>query len=333
MELDKKHIVYLTGIHSSAWEHPADRLALKALQSVPHLDTVLKAVFGSTTEKSLRLLTLASSVRVTPRQFSRLHAFHLEACRVLDVDVPELFVANNPFLNAGAVGLDRPFIVLNSAVVERLDDSEIMDIIGHEIGHIKSGHVLYKTLLAVLLQASTFLLNIPLTGLALMGVIAALKEWDRKSELSADRAGLLVAQNPDVSTRLLMKMAGGTNIDEMNLGEFIQQAKEYNSADSLTDNLHKLLNLLQQTHPFPVIRVLELINWVSSGEYENILRGDYKFKDKSFYEDAKEAANAYKEGFKQTTKPLEDVGEQFDRAKEKAKDIFDQFKKRFDKNE
>ncbi len=88
----------------------------------------------------MRLITLASSVRVTDRQFPRVYALHLEACRLLDMPyVPEVFVSPSPFLNAGAVGMDKPFITLNSATVDLLTDDELLAIIGHELGHIKSG--------------------------------------------------------------------------------------------------------------------------------------------------------------------------------------------------
>lgn len=311
--------IHFKGIHPSAWEHPADRAALNALQKVPGLDIAIKTFVGGTTEKSLRLITLGSAVRVSKKQFPQIHEVYKEACKTLDFEKrPELYVSQNPFFNAGAIGMDNPFIVLNSGLVDIMDDKGIMGVLGHELGHIKSGHVLYKTLLILMIRLSTFTLNIPLSGLAIAGIIAALKEWDRKSELSADRAALLAVQDPEASIQMLMKMAGGRQIDQMNLGEFIAQAEEYNNSNSLMDNVYKFLNTIGLSHPMPVIRTLELLNWVRNGDYEGILRGYYsKEASNDFKKDFEDASNSYKEEFKNTFDPI------LKNTSDKAKEIFD----------
>jgi Zn-dependent protease with chaperone function len=325
--------VHFEGIKSSAWEHPADRVALRALQAVPGLDVVIKSFFATTGEKSLRLMALASSLRVTERQFPRVHALHRQACEILDVkQVPELFIAQNPLFNAGAVGIDNPFVTINSSLIDVLDDDELLFVLGHELGHIKSKHMLYRTLLVFLVMLSQGSRLFPVGEWALWAVTAALKEWSRKSELSTDRAGLLTVQDPEVAIRLLMKMAGGPRIEQMDLGEFMKQAEEYNEAGDLVDNLYKFTNLLNQTHPFAVIRVYELMNWVRGGEYEHILRGFYSNEEPSFTEEMKQAAESYKQGFTQTMKPLEGMlNDLKDAMKDRIPggpwDFFDKFKK------
>ncbi|MCU0389854.1 MAG: M48 family metallopeptidase [Thermoflexibacter sp.] len=329
--IQEKKRIYLKGIDSTVWEHPADRAALKALQNVPALDTVIKSILSPTVEKSIRLATLASAVKVSEKQFSKIYSLHQEACRILDIEKPDLFIAQNPVINAYAVGWNKPFIVLNTSLIQALDNEEVLGVIGHELGHIKSGHMLYKTLLSLLIQLSQLAFQIPLTGLALQAVIVALREWDRKSELSADRAEALTTQNPDTVIRSLMKMAGGNRLEEMDLGEFIKQAEEYQGADTISDNIHKLMNTIYMTHPFPVVRVLELINWVRSGEYDVILRGTYSNhrKEQNGFQDFKDAAKSYQEEFK---KPMESVisevkGNVEDIAK-KVKEGFDNFTKK-----
>ena len=47
---------------------------------------------------------------------------------------------------------------------------------------------------------------LPVGAIALRAIIAAMFEWWRKAELSADRAGLLAGQDPAASLRLLMKL-------------------------------------------------------------------------------------------------------------------------------
>ncbi len=306
-------------INSEVWEHPADRLALKTLRKVKGMDELIKFFMGSTTERSLNLIHLASSVRVSERQFSKIYQLHLEACGILDMEkIPELYVSQNPLFNAGAIGVNKPFIVLNSSLLDAFNKEEILTVIGHELAHIKSGHVLYKTLLSILLNLSTLFITIPLSGLILSGIIAALKEWNRKSELSCDRAGLLTVQDPEIPVQLLMKMAGGGQIKQMDLSAFIEQAEEYNQSDSFSDNIHKILNALGHDHPFHVLRVLELISWVRSGEYDNILRGFYKAKEEkqNIKDDFEQVKTKYKTDFEDTIKPIKDMVKKFMTKKE-----------------
>src|SRR6266542_3828861 len=116
----------LTQIAPVSWEHPADRAALQSLRSVPGFDEVVKKVYGFIGERGVRLLFQADSVRVDPTQFPRLNQLYTEVLTTMDwADRPELFVSQTPFVNAGAFGMERPFIVINSDALKLLDDAEM----------------------------------------------------------------------------------------------------------------------------------------------------------------------------------------------------------------
>ncbi len=339
----KKKRKKFNNISAKAWEHPADRAALSALEAVPGLDALLKRFVGKTTEQSFRLLFLASAVRVSENQFSRIYNLHREACRILDMPyIPELYVAQNPFLNAGAYGVDQPFVVMNTSTVEKLSDDELLAVIGHEIGHIMSGHVLYKTLLVVLLRLALYIANLPLGNIALYAIIMALLEWDRKSELSADRAAVLVVQEPMVYYNLLMKMAGGADYSQMDVNEFFVQAADYEAANSLSDSIHKWMNLLFTTHPFPVLRLTELKTWVDQGGYYKILNKEFieRGEDDSTWENVKSAGKQYKDDMKNSEDPIagftntvfdtlgsfsDKAGDSAGNLKGKAEEVWDSF--------
>ena len=54
----------------------------------------------------------------------------------------------SPTFNAYTVGINKPIIVIDSGLVELLDDEEEMRfLLGHELGHALSGHAVYQTLL------------------------------------------------------------------------------------------------------------------------------------------------------------------------------------------
>ncbi len=300
-----------------AIEHPTDRAALTAMRKVPGFDVAIKKLIGLLGERSLRTLFMASAVKVGERQFARIHAIYAECLEILDVgQAPELFVAQTPIVNAGAVGTDRPFIVLNSGLVAMLDDDELRYILGHELGHILSDHVLYKTMLNLLLRMTVVRFGVPLGWLAIWAIIAALTEWDRKSELSADRAGLLCAQDPGAVYRALMKLSGGGFAGELNLDAFIEQAEEYERGGDKLDSFYKLLNLLGQRHPFPVLRVSEAREWVEHGSYQTILAGDYAKRGQAeqarLYDELAATAKSYAKDYADSEDPLlrffKDVG-------------------------
>ncbi|MBW3535837.1 MAG: M48 family metallopeptidase, partial [Gemmatimonadetes bacterium] len=288
----------LTDIASRSWEHPADKAALSALRKVPVFDDVLRRLFGFFGEKPIRLAFQANAVRVSPNQFGRVHALHLEVSRTLDApQIYPVFVSQTPMVNAGAYGMDQPFIILNSGTVKLLDDEELAYVIGHELGHIMSDHVLYRTMTVLLIQLAS--MGFPLVGMAARAVLVALLEWYRKSELSADRAALLSIQDPEVAMKAMLKMAGGGEHDETSLQEFIQQAEEYRAGGDVADQVFKILNLMGTTHPFWVLRLSETRAWIESGDYDRILRGEYPRRgdvDPAYEEDLREAADAYATG-------------------------------------
>lgn len=305
----KKTIKYLKDISPKAWEHPADRAALNALRQIPGLDQILKVIVGATAEKKYRLFMLASTVRTSEKQFPKMHRLFTEACSRLDLrTIPELYISQSPFLNAGAIGVDKPFIVLYSGVFKHLSDMEIMSVLGHEIGHCMSGHVLYKTMLWILLHIPLMLIDLPVAQIALRLIMLALLEWSRKSELSADRAGLLAVQSPQDCYTLEMKMAGGGDLSQMDINEFFLQAADYDKGGDLLDSVFKLFNLAGEDHPFAVLRLTELKTWVDGGHYDKILSGEYKRQTDGEPDDVmndfKKAQEQYKEDMKNSKDPL-----------------------------
>jgi Zn-dependent protease with chaperone function len=312
----------LTGISPIAWEHPADRAALNTLRKVPGFDLALRKVFGLFGERALRLAFKANAVRVTPKQYPWVHERLERVCEVLDVDSPpEVYVSQTPVVNAGAVGMSEPFIVLNSSMLEVLGPDEVEAVLGHEVGHILSGHVLYRTLLILLLNLMIF--RYTLAGLAIRPILMALLEWYRKSELSSDRAGLLAVQDADAAMRSLMLLAGGMRGETLDLDEFVAQSEEYREGGDLLDSVYKVLNVLGQTHPFAVVRVAELRDWIESGAYERIVAGEYQRRDEKdtrpYRQDLAEAMKGYKDAAREL---FDEVDAAVDRLRSKIGDAF-----------
>ncbi|MBC7841003.1 MAG: M48 family metallopeptidase [Gemmatimonadaceae bacterium] len=307
----------LPQIASTAWEHPADRAALNTLRSLPGFDEIIRKIAGFFGERGLRHLFLANAVRTGPTQHPRLHAMVREVCETLDVrEVPDLYVTLTPFVNAGAIGFDRPFIVINTGSLAALSEDEQRFVLAHEVGHIASGHMTYRTI-AVIVSNIGFSALPFLAGLALMPFQLALLEWSRKAELSCDRAALLAVQDPTLAMRSFFILAGGsTQPGEGDLDAFLKQAAEYESEGSAWDSLLKAINTALREHPFNTVRAAELQRWIASGAYARILSGEYPRRDgtgpqTTYTDDVRGAADYYGQ---QAREAFEKVGDSFSRA-------------------
>ncbi len=301
--------VRLPGISSRAYEHPADRTALVALRKLTGFDVLLRRLAGLFNDRSLRLMFLASSVRASDQQFPQLYQAMLDGCYVLDLPtVPELYISQNPLVNAMTLGADKPFIVITTGMVDLMDAEEMRFIIGHELGHVLSGHAVYRTMLFHLINLARRVAFMAIVYLGLQAIVWGLEEWYRKSELSCDRAGLLAGQDVEAARRALMKTAGGARMAELSHDAFHQQAHEYDAVPDVREGLLKLLQLQGNTHPFAVIRFAELDRWAADGDYQRIMAGTYPRReddpDASVTEEAKAAAKAYQESWSRSADPL-----------------------------
>ena len=193
----KKQLKTFPGLDPLSFQHPHDAAATDALRAVPGLDVVIAKVLEYGYEKLSYLENIADNVRVTPRMLPRLYKYLGWGCKILDVEEPELYVTLDPVPNAYTFGHKKPFIVLTSGLVDLLGDEELLFVIGHELGHIKSGHVLYTilarniaTIIAAIGQAS-FVIG----ALLSQRLVVALHDWYRKAELTSDRAAAFARYN------------------------------------------------------------------------------------------------------------------------------------------
>ena len=276
--------VRFPGLSSAAFEHPSDRAALEALRRTPGLDRLLRWLSEMGAERFARIAYTGDAVRVSPRQCPRLYNDLREACAILNVPEPEFYLSQNPTPNAFAFGMQRHSIVMTTALVDLLDDTERIEVIGHELGHIKAEHMLYRTMAMVLSQVMRTAvsgLTIPAAILS-TGLVLALYSWFRKSELTADRAGLLTVQDSEVCVSALLKLVGGSKrmSDELNVAEFIKQADLYDDMeDDALGLYYKFMMVSNQTHPFPALRAREITEWSLSEDYNKLLQGDYPRTD------------------------------------------------------
>jgi hypothetical protein len=232
-----------------------------------------------------------------------------DAAGVLDLPrVPELYIKQSPELNAYTMGMAEPFVVLHTALVDLLDPEELRFIVGHEVGHAMSGHCTYHTIARHLVVLGAMAASVPLGGIGVQMLLAALGEWSRKSELSSDRAGLLVGQNREAALRALMKLAGGSHLHEMDVTEFMLQAAEYARVGDVRDTVARVMLAREATHPLVVVRVAELDGWARGEQYAAALTGNYPLREDdraaSLTQDVRASAAGYGRHLRNATAPM-----------------------------
>ena len=263
----------LLGLKASQFRHPVDQEATAALNQLPGLDWAIRSFLGGVAEQVFYLDNISSSVLVGEQQLPDL--FHLleEACQILDLELPQLYIKQNPVPNAYTFAMrgKQPFVVLHTSLIELLEPAEIQAVIAHELGHLKCEHGVYLT--------AANLMMLAVGQLSQWGAVLAqslqmqLLAWVRCAEFSCDRAGLLVTQDPKIMASLLMKLAGGspTLSPHLNVDAFLQQARAYDQVSDDLSSLLKSVRTAELTHPLPVLRAREIDRWAKNEEYQALI--------------------------------------------------------------
>ncbi|MBE9054650.1 M48 family metallopeptidase [Sphaerospermopsis sp. LEGE 08334] len=275
------------GISSEAFRHPLDRQAEEALRSLPGFDLIARKFVEFVYERPQLIYLMGNNIQVGPRQYSTIYQMFRECVRDLDIyPEPALFISQDPQANSYALGQENPYIVVNTGILDLLNEAEIRTVLAHELGHIKCGHtILIQMAMWAMSAASTIgELTFGFGNLVTQALIFAFFEWRRKAELSADRAALLVMDDLNTVISTMMKISGGSNkyAHECSLQEFIQQSEKYQTLDdNRLNQVYKFLMYngaqgMMMSHPFPVDRVHYLRTWAGSEEYQQIKQGNYQ---------------------------------------------------------
>lgn len=269
--MDKKSI--LTGLRANHFRHPLDLQATESLKQLPGLGLAVRTLLRPTAEQFFYLENIATSVLVGPQQLPDIYGLLVEACQVLDIEHPQLYVKQHPAPNAYTFAMrgKQPFIVVHTSLIELLNAKELQAVIGHELGHLKCDHGVYLTLANLIALAAS---QLPLGPALAQNLQSQILEWVRCAEFTCDRAALLVSQDARVVASVLMKLAGGspTLSPQLNLDAFLSQANAYEELGH--DQLGALLKQMRTqdlTHPVPVLRAKEITQWHSTLDYQKLL--------------------------------------------------------------
>ncbi len=209
----------------------------------------------------------------------------VEHCaKTLGLPRPAIYVRNSPFTQAYVThAFHRDQLVLTSGLLALYEGrpEELRFVIGHELGHVKCGHLELKSkafgLLSVIqainlaVVPDKFQAVLPTLGLG------RLYTWCRESEISADRAGLLCCGEPKIAYQAIMRLQHGLNADS----PWIDPEKADFDAEKVirdfqqwqTQPFVKLILDLKRhvlVHPFVPERLAALKLWVETGGYREL---------------------------------------------------------------
>jgi len=264
-------------LYSVEYEHPFDRQALDRLEHTRGINLITRKAMDYGIEGFLRIKHTGDNIRITQDNIPEVHEILQEACAIMGMrEIPELYIMLDDKIQSFTSGEKKRLIVLSSGAIDLLNSEELSFIIGRELGHIKSNHVLYH-MIANSLKVVTQVISDMTLGvgnLISMPSQAALLYWHRMSEFTADRAGLLTCQDMEVAAHCLIKMAG---LPEQYHGrvtptDLREQAKEFE--DIKVGNFDKFIRFAaeyENPHPFTIIRAGELFKWYDSGAYQQVI--------------------------------------------------------------
>lgn len=274
--------IQFSQIHPRAFAHPYDGRATAVFESVPLFPDLLKKIGQFKFEEQLRAHHMLNSVQLGPNQFPSLWRLVNEVAERLAIPTPYAYLTRRGGVNAFAYGKHSHSVVLTTGLVEMMTDRELEGIIAHELGHILCEHMLYMGVGLTLTSGALPKLGLPKLMLPVVEdtLSRAFFKWFRAAEYSADRAAVLILDDPEPLAQALCRLAGIPKRleQEFDLRLFMDQVKAYDEESTwwskfVTSGMDAFL-----THPEPAKRAGAIHEWADSDELKAIRSGSYLTK-------------------------------------------------------
>ena len=206
--------------------HPIDEKIIGVLDN-PAVNAVFRTVEDFGADSSFGQM-MASGIPGTFNNYPDEDAIIRDWSERLGIRRPYAIISSQlPGINAMTVGSDdEPYLVLSSLLVKTMSREQLKFVIGHECGHIAMGHVVYHSAVATAGNMSQL---IPVIGPFVYKLVSfPLNAWERRSEITADRAGLLCCENLELAQRTLLQLESVyQNADALDIDTYITNSKRY----------------------------------------------------------------------------------------------------------
>lgn len=253
--------------------HPKDAKALDALKKVPGLPQLTRKFNEIFYERAYKVMNLSQKIKLSEKQIPEIYNILPPICEKLEIPIPELYLEQNPTINAYTFGDKNPFITIHSGLLNYCSKDVITAIIAHECGHIACHHTLYKSMANFFLGVGAEILPIPFLKFALK---YSLLYWDRCSEYSADRVSAYVMGGSESVVSTMKELGSGLSKydEQLSEEEFLKQAEDFNSFsdESGWNKFLMYYQLIETDHPFLTDRANSIVEWCNSDIFNDLCK-------------------------------------------------------------
>lgn len=207
---------------------------------------------------------LGTAVKVTDQQYPRVYEAAKQAGVALRVRVPPVFAAPTSSIKVKVLGTeDAPHLIVNLDLAEKLDDTELVAAIAHELAHVQNGHILYATALHYLTNQAVFFVR-----WVIQPAIMTLQAWSRRAEVTCDRAALLAVKDLDKTLAAMVKLELG-----LEKGSAFNAAEYLKSVPDIKKGVGRFAEMFR-SHPYVPKRVQALRLFADSALYASLTGQD-----------------------------------------------------------
>jgi Zn-dependent protease with chaperone function len=207
---------------------------------------------------------LGTAVKVNDSQFPRVWEAAKKAGGMLNVRLPAIFASPSKAIKVKVLGTeDSPHLIVNLELAEKLDDTELLAAIAHELAHIQNGHILYATALHYLNTSAAFFVR-----WVVQPAIMTLQAWSRRAEVTCDRASLIAVRDVDKTMQAMVKLELGLDMGSaFNADEYLRALPEVKKSIGRYAELFR-------SHPYVPKRVQALRLFADSALYAQLTGQD-----------------------------------------------------------
>lgn len=265
----------LPNLKVQEYEHPGEKKAMAALRAIPGVDDLMGAWIDTLIKYNSHPEIAGNRYRVTEKTNPRVYKLYQTALARLDMPKEYPLYAELSFhYNAGALGVEDPIILVNSSNIANFSDAALLRTLGHELGHIKSGHCLYHSMANKITSKIGKMGGLGET--AATALQYAIMEWKRNAEYTCDRAGMIACGGIDGCIESHMRYLGYSdklNDIDFSLDKVVKQIDDFHmQTDDVLGKLIYVYSISATTHPWQIMRLREILNWYNSGAFDELIK-------------------------------------------------------------
>ncbi|RMF24331.1 MAG: M48 family peptidase [Deltaproteobacteria bacterium] len=259
---------YDLGLEAFLW--PADAEVMARLQSIQPLSAAARKVSEGLGRPWLE--AAVNGVRLSEDQLPDVFALAVRAARILGLThLPEIYVSGQNLWDTMTFGSETDAFVSLGSVLANLRGKDLLFVVAREMGHVRAGHALWRTVTELVrgrrdagsILGGGVMEFLNPAKLIQSSVQAPLMAWKRNSELTADRAGLLVVGDMEVAERVLMQWA----LKSFPLYRRISQSAWRRQEDESDDATMRVSEWMMTANPYIARRLKLLRAFAASADF------------------------------------------------------------------